>query len=113
METTAIEDWLEIELGASRLNGRGRRADSIELIFKKPFRLSSNAEVMIGLGPETGRTSGNGGTERSRSITFALDFMFWPEKKIGWFLEPTYGYGIGPSRGERSLGISGGILFGW
>lgn len=113
MEAIAIEDWLEIELGASRMSGRGRQVDAVELIFKKPFRLSSTAEVMIGLGPEIGRTSRNGATEKSKSITFDLDFMFWPGKKVGWFLEPTYSYGIGPSRGECSLGIAVGILFGW
>jgi hypothetical protein len=113
VEVTAIEDWLELEFGATRLSSAGRRDNSVDLIFKKPFRLSSTAELMVGLGPQVGRRYANGVTGKTRSIEYVLDFMFWPTKKFGWFVEPSYGHGIGPSRGERSLGVSGGLLIGW
>jgi len=51
--------------------------------------LSDTAELMLGLGPmwtQSKSESGKIGT------TFVADFMFWqtPERKFGWFLEPSY-----------------------
>jgi hypothetical protein len=51
LEIEPIENWLEIELGASTYRSQGARNWEIELPFKKPFRLSSTIEVMPGLGP--------------------------------------------------------------
>ena len=51
LEIEPIENWLEIELGASTYRSQGARNREIELPFKKPFRLSSAIEVMPGLGP--------------------------------------------------------------
>jgi hypothetical protein len=113
VEGTLIENWLEVEIGATRLASGGRRADSIEVLFKKPFRLSPSVEFMIGLGPEVGRTFSAGTGGKSRSLQYAADLMIWQSKKIGWYVESSYGYGVGPSRGERSLAGSAGILFGW
>jgi hypothetical protein len=31
--------------------------------------------------------------------------MFWPTKHVGWFFEPSYGYGVGKSRGDRSAAL--------
>jgi hypothetical protein len=45
------------------------------------------------------------------SAEFALDFMFWPTKDVGWFFEPTYS--INPRTGERSAAFSVGLLFGF
>ena len=42
---------------------------------------------------------------------FALDFMFWPTKNVGWFVEPTWS--IAPRTGEHSLGVSIGLLIGF
>jgi hypothetical protein len=38
--------------------------------------------------------------------------MFWPtpDRKFGWFIEPSYSYDFGKS--QQSLGISGGLLIG-
>jgi hypothetical protein len=46
-------------------------------------------------------------------MEFVLDFMFWHTKRVGWYVEPSYGYGLRKSRGERSYGGSAGILIGW
>ena len=113
VEVTAIEDWLELEFGATRLRSGGRSENSADVVFKKPFRLSSTAELMVGLGPQAGRRFSNGVTTRTRSIEYVLDFMFWPTKKYGWFVEPSYERGVGPSRGEHSFGVSAGLIIGW
>jgi hypothetical protein len=47
----------------------------------------------------------------SMSTEFALDFMFWPTKDVGWYFEPTYS--INPRTGERSAAFSVGLLFGF
>ena len=43
LEIEPIENWLEIELGASTYRSQGARNWEIELPFKKPFRLSSTS----------------------------------------------------------------------
>lgn len=113
VEVTPIEEWLEIELGASFLSAAGRRATAVDLLFKKPFRLSSSAEFMIGAGPQLGRESRDGTRSSTKELELVLDFMFWPSRNVGWFVEPSYGYGLGQNRGDRSIGVSAGMLIGW
>ena len=113
VEVTPIENWLELELGLARLATAGRREQSIDLLFKKPFRLASNAELMVGLGPQFARMTGNQERASSRSVEFALDFMYWPSKNVGWFFEPGYSVGVGKNAGEKSFGAAAGLLVGW
>ena len=113
VEVTPIEHWLELELSVTRLRSSGRRDDSVELQFKKPFQLSSTAELMIGVGPASGRNFSGGTSSKARAVDVSVDLMVWPTPKVGWFLEPTYGHGIGPSRGGRAIGASAGLLIGW
>jgi len=40
----------------------------------------------------------------------ALDFMFWPTKNLGWFVEPTWS--INPKNGHQAIGATAGILIG-
>jgi hypothetical protein len=105
VEFTPISNWLEIEVGVSSLFGRGQTEWSADLIFKKPFTLSDKVEFMIGVGPEWKISS------KSVAAEAVLDFMFWPgpERKIGWFLEPTYSCDFGSGH-EKSLGVSVGLL---
>jgi hypothetical protein len=109
-EVTPIEDWLELEFGASAMRGSGRTETSGDVLFKKPFQLSPKTEFMIGLGPEIVRL----GSRTSLGAEAALDFMFWPfkHKDVGWYLEPGYElvFGHGSS---RALNLSGGLLIGW
>jgi hypothetical protein len=108
VEFTLIKEWLEVEIGASKLFRPGHSEWETEAIFKKPFDLSETAEYMIGLGPVWTVAKG----EPSKvGVVFAADFMFWttPEKKFGWFIEPSYSILQG---GEKSLGVSVGLLFG-
>src|ERR1700755_1912090 len=50
-ETTPIENWLELEAGVSPFFTRNSTEWDTDLLFKKPWTLSSKAEVMVGGGP--------------------------------------------------------------
>ena len=107
VEFTPIKNWLEIEAGVSTMFGSGQTEWSTDLLFKKPFTLSDKVEFMFGVGPEL--TFSRGGTKLAAEI--AGDFMFWPtpDRKFGWFLEPSYSYSFSAGH-EQSLGASVGLL---
>jgi hypothetical protein len=108
VEFTPIKDWLEIEIGTGPLFASGTTDWSTDVLFKKPFTLSDTAELMVGAGPAFDSTFG-GTTKIGAEV--ALDFMFWPwpDRKYGWFLEPSYTYSFINGR-EQSLGIGVGLL---
>ena len=108
VEFNVIKDWLEIEVGTSKLFRRGHSELEAEVVFRKPFDLSETTEFMVGLGPMWTRAKGEG---TKTGTTFMLDFMFWSsrEKKYGWFIEPSYSITKG---NERTLAVSVGLLFG-
>jgi hypothetical protein len=89
VEFSVIKDWLEIEVGGASLFRRGRTGWETDVLFKKPFTLSNTVELMIGAGPTWSYANGETG---KTGATMVLDFMFWPspERKFGWFFEPTY-----------------------
>jgi hypothetical protein len=92
----------------STLFGGGQAEWNTDLLFKKPFTLSDKVEFMVGVGP--GWTFTRNGTKIAGEA--ALDFMFWPtpDRKFGWFLEPTYSYSFNGGH-KQSLGVSVGLLF--
>ena len=108
VEFTPIKDWLEIEIGTGPLFATGTTDWSTDILFKKPFELSETAELMVGAGPAF--DSKVGGATMT-GIETALDFMFWPwpDRKYGWFLEPSYTYSFINGRAQ-SLGVSVGLL---
>jgi uncharacterized protein YraI len=110
-EVEPIENWLELELGLTSLATAGRTELSGDLLFKKPFRLSPTAEFMVGLGPSYSRTINGLEQGDSWSVEFALDWMFWPTKNLGWFIEPTWS--VNPRNGQQSAAVSIGILVGF
>jgi hypothetical protein len=107
IEFTPIEQWLEIEAGVARLFGGGQSEWNTDLLFKKPFTLSDKLEFMVGIGPEW--TFARSGTKIAGEG--ALDFMFWPtpDRKYGWFLEPSYSYSFSQGH-EQSFGATVGLL---
>jgi hypothetical protein len=112
VEFTPIENWLEIELGLTTLNTTGHGELSGDLLFKKPFRITPSFEFMVGAGPSVSQTlAGPDRGTTTVSAEFALDFMFWPTKDVGWYFEPTYS--INPRTGERTAAFSIGLLFGF
>lgn len=111
IEFTPIEKWLELEAGVTSLLSRHSMEWSLDLLFKKPWTLSSKVEFMAGAGPEWVHTRQSGVTANSIAGEAVLDFMFWPSKRrrFGWYLEPDYEYSFGRGH-ERSLGVSVGLL---
>ena len=111
VEVTPIENWLELEAGATPLFRRHSTEWSVDFLFKKPWTISDKMEFMLGIGPEWIHSNAYGVKVNSVGAEVAPDFMFWPAKKhkFGWYLEPSYEYKFGPGH-EHSLGISGGLL---
>jgi hypothetical protein len=111
VEVTPIENWLELEAGATPLFGHRSTEWDVDLLFKKPWTLSHKAEFMAGVGPEWIHTREFGASTNSIGAEAAADFMFWPSGKhtFGWYLEPAYDYNFGRGH-EQSIGISGGLL---
>jgi hypothetical protein len=107
VEVTPIKNWLEIEAGVSPMFSHGRAEWDSDIIFKKPFTISDKVEFMIGARPQW--TFSPGGTKIGAEL--AADFMFWPtpDRKYGWFLEPTYSYSFINGR-DQSLGLTAGLL---
>jgi hypothetical protein len=111
VETTPIENWLELEVGVSPFFTRSSTEWDVDLLFKKPWTLSRKAEFMLGVGPEWVHLRQNGRSTNSIAGEVAGDFMFWPARRhrFGWFLEPAYDYSF--ARGhQQSIGMSGGLL---
>jgi hypothetical protein len=107
VEVEPIENWLELEAGITPLFKRGATEWNTDLILKKPWTLSSKAELMIGVGPEWVHVK----SANSISGEVALDFMYWASArhKFGWYFEPAYEYSF--ARGhERSVGVTAGLL---
>ncbi len=82
VETTPIEEWLELELGVAASKSHHATEWETDLLLKKPYTWSSTVE-----------------------------FMFWPRQKWGWFLEPAYGVAFAHGH-SQSVGLTFGILFG-
>jgi hypothetical protein len=111
VETTPIENWLELEAGVSPFYTRNSTEWDTDLLFKKPWTISRKAEFMLGVGPEWVYIRQNRSTTNSIAGEVAGDFMFWPahRHRFGWFLEPAYDYSF--ARGHpQSIGISAGLL---
>jgi hypothetical protein len=110
-EIEPIENWLELEFGLSTLATAGHTEVSGDLLFKKPFHLSPTVEFMAGAGPSFSRTLNGPDRGDSWSVEIALDWMFWPTKNLGWFVEPTWS--VNPRNGQHSAGVSIGLLIGF
>ena len=103
VEVTPIEHWLEIEAGITSLRSKDGTEWETDLVFKKPFQLSKNAEFMVGVGPQWSSASSFGAVA-------VVDFMFWTTPQYGWFVEPSYSYAF--NRGhDRNLALNVGLLF--
>ncbi len=111
VEVTPVENWLELEAGATPLFRSGSTEWDLDLLFKKPWTLSRKVEFMAGIGPEWIHTSQSGVKTNSFAGEAALDFMYWPTRKhkFGLYVEPGYDYSFGRGH-EQSAGINGGLL---
>ncbi|MGO9993348.1 MAG: hypothetical protein ACLPTF_12655 [Steroidobacteraceae bacterium] len=110
IEIEPMENWLEVELGASTYRSQGATNWEFELPFKKPFRLSSTIEVMPGLGPTWAHTTQPGVRSSVWGAEAVIDFFFWRSKRLGWYLEPSYGVALG-NGDKKSVALTAGIFF--
>jgi len=109
VEVTPIERWLELELGVNAFRVSGKTDWETDLLFKKPFDLSPTIEFMVGLGPTWTHSSSPAEPSNSAGAEFALDFMFWPTRRWGWFIEPSYSVTFDHDH-PKSLGFTAGFL---
>jgi hypothetical protein len=111
LEVTPIEKWLELEAGVTASFAHRSTEWSTDLLFKRPWTLSSKVEFIAGIGPEWIHTRESGMARNSVGAEAVLDFMFWPGRKhkFGWYLEPAYDYNFGRGH-EQSIGMSIGLL---
>jgi len=111
VELTPIKNWLVIETGVGTLFQHGQTEWDTDIVFKKPFDLSPTVEFEPGIGPVWIHTISGGRNADAIGAEFVADFMFWltPDRKFGWFLEPSYTYSFGPGH-QQSFGMSAGLL---
>jgi hypothetical protein len=111
VETTPIENWLELEAGVSPFYTRNSTEWDTDLLFKKPWTISRKSEFMLGVGPEWVHLRQNGKTTNAIAGELAGDFMFWLARRhrFGWFLEPAYDYSFAGGH-RQSIGMSAGLL---
>jgi hypothetical protein len=111
LEVTPVENVLELEVGVAAVRTDGGVEMPLDILFKKPWRFSPKFKFMIGAGPEVVHSFGpDHGT--FWGLEAVLDFMFWPRKNIGWYVEPGYEITFRDSAQHRSVGVSGGLLIG-
>src|SRR5579864_2092453 len=110
-EVTPVKDRLELEAGVTAIRASGVTETSVDLLFKKPWSFSKTVEFMAGVGPEVIHATGpEAGT--FWGLSAVADFMFWPTKNVGWYLEPGYeaDFRLGATR--QGLAIAGGLILG-
>jgi hypothetical protein len=110
-EITPIEHWLELEVGVSAIRGDGSTEIPADVLFKKPWTFSPQFEFMIGAGPELIHATG---PDRGTfwGLSSVLDFMFWPKKNVGWYLEPGYEATFRDGVTHSGLGMAAGLIIG-
>jgi hypothetical protein len=110
-EVTPIENWLELEIGVTAIRAGASTEIPVDVLFKKPWRFSPQFEFMIGVGPELVHATGPD-PATFWGVSSVLDFMFWPRKNVGWYLEPGYEVTFPNGTTHHGLGISAGLLVG-
>jgi hypothetical protein len=110
-EITPIENWLELEFGVSALRANGVTEIPVDVLFKKPWQISRRFEFMIGVGPELIHETGP--TPKTYvGLSSVLDFMFWPTKNVGWYVEPGYEVTFHDGAAHHGLAMAAGLIVG-
>jgi hypothetical protein len=82
VEFAPIEKWLEIEAGVTPLFTRSSTEWDVDVLFKKPWDLSTKLDFMVGIGPSWIRTKQNGVGTNVLAGVFVLDFMYPPSIRV-------------------------------
>lgn len=104
LAVTPIEHQLEVEFGLTPFIDHGNADWEGEIVFKKPFELSKNLELLVGVGPQWASSSNSFGA------VVKLDLVYWKTSQIGWFVEPSYGYAFNGDH-EQDFTFKVGLLF--
>jgi hypothetical protein len=110
-EVTPVENWLELEFGVTAIRSGTSTEASVDVLFKKPWQFSRAFEFMIGVGPEIVHATGPG-HPTFWGLEGVLDFMFWPRKNVGWYVEPGYEMTMRDGVRHHGLGLAGGLIVG-
>jgi hypothetical protein len=109
-EVTPIEHWLELEFGVSVIHHPVGVEIPVDLLFKKPWRLSRTVEFMAGVGPELIRS-----TVEHRTfwgLSAVGDLMVWPRQNVGWYLEPGIERTFERGAHETGFAMAAGLILG-
>jgi hypothetical protein len=109
LEIEPIENWLEVELGASTFHSGGARVWDLDLAFKKPWRLSETVEVMPGLGPTWEHANGAAQPTSTWGAEAVVDWFFWRNRRVGFFVEPAYGVALSDGH-RKSVTVTAGFF---
>jgi hypothetical protein len=110
-EVTPVKDRLELECGITAIRAKGTTETSVDLLFKKPWSLSKRVEFMAGVGPELIHATGvEAGT--FWGISTVADFMFWPSRNLGWYLEPGYDVVFRAGGTRQGFAVAAGLIIG-
>jgi hypothetical protein len=112
VEVTPIEGWLELEIGFTAIRGDHSTESAVDVLFKKPWRLSPHFEFMVGVGPEIVRATGLD-HRTFWGVSAVTDFMFWRHSDVGWYVEPEYEVTFRDGRTHHGLGVAAGLLLGF
>jgi hypothetical protein len=110
-EVEPIEGWLELEVGLTAIRADEGVDIPVDVLFKKPWRFSPQFEFMVGAGPELIHATGPD-HDTFWGLAAVLDFMFWPKKNIGWYVEPGYEATFRDGATHHGLAVAGGLLIG-
>jgi hypothetical protein len=103
LAVTPIEHVLEVEFGLTPIISSGNVNWEGEIVFKKPFELSKNVELLVGVGPEWATPNNSFG------VVAKLDLVYWKTPQYGWFVEPSYSYALNGEH-EQNLTLKIGLL---
>jgi hypothetical protein len=76
-----------LEVGVTAIRAESSSEIPVDVLFKKPWRFSPQFEFMIGVGPELIHATGPDHAT-FWGLLSVLEFMFWPRKNVGWYIEP-------------------------
>ncbi|HUK34439.1 MAG TPA: hypothetical protein VLV86_11035 [Vicinamibacterales bacterium] len=82
----------------------------VDLLFKKPWRISRTVEFMAGVGPEAIHSTADRRT--FLGVSAIGDLMVWPTRNVGWYLEPGLERTFEPGAHQTGFALAAGLIVG-
>jgi hypothetical protein len=108
IETSPFGGWLEVEAAFQPMFRPHHTEWQTDLELQVPIDLAPSLEFNVGAGPEWTHDVGRHGTSDSFAFDTSLDFIYWPDRRIGLFFEPGYEYSFAADH-DQSFTLSAGI----